>query len=162
MKRYSTTLFFALLAVGSMTLFSSCSKDNDDNGGGGNKPKANSVSATVGGKALNTATIIADYDAADGILDITANSSDQVTVVSLNFDINGASTQSISVSGPAYGFAQTSATTQGLYAGETGSIVLTNNDKNAGTVEGTFSFTGRNSENATVNVENGTFYIKYK
>src|SRR5688572_16661902 len=120
MKRYSTTLFFALLAMGTMTMFSSCDKGDDDNGGG-TKPKANSVTATVGGKALNTATIIADYESTNGIIDITANSSDQATVVSLNFDINGANTQSISLAGPAYAAVQTSATAQGTYAGETGS-----------------------------------------
>jgi hypothetical protein len=156
MKRHFTQFILAVVAIGSIGL-GSCNKSEDDPAGGGGT-KSNSMTATLGSKALNTETIIAEYDQ-NGYIDITANDKDQATAVSINFDVNGASTQT--VGGTFYPAVQLSPTIEGLYIGETGTITLTTNDKAAGIVQGTFSFNCRNSENKTIQVTGGTFYVKY-
>lgn len=159
MKRYFTPFIIAVLAIGSAGMLGSCNKTEDDPAGGGGT-KSNSMTATIGSKALNTETMIVEYGS-NGYIDITSNDKDQATVLSINFDINGAATQSMDGM-TAFGTVQLSSQDEDLYSAESGTLTITNNNKSAGIVEGTFSFTGRSLiTSATIQVTGGTFYAKY-
>ena len=164
MKRKLHTYILALLAVGSLSL-GACSKDDDGgggsggSGGGGGTGKTNNLEATIDSKAFNYSSMVATYEASTGFLDVTAYDKDQVTTVSLYIDLNGPTTQTIG--SDAFGNVQVSSTTEGLYQGTSGMLTITSNNKTAKTVEGTFEFQAVNSNQASINITGGKFYVDY-
>lgn len=161
MKMKISTYLLAFTLMGSVSLFSSCSKD-DDNGGSssGGNTKANSMTATIGTKILDPAaapTVV--YEAGTGNLNITVNDKDQVTTLAIYFSVNEGN--SLTFGNNAFGNAQTSNTTEGLYTAAGGSLTLTTNDKTNRIVEGTFNFSAQNVNQANLDITNGKFYIKY-
>lgn len=158
MKIKFTTLLLAFAMISSTALLSSCGKDDDNGGtggGGGSTPKANSMTATIGTKILDPAQEpIVSFDA--GSLSITANDKDQSTTLALYVDVNGSNSQPIG--SVAFGNVQIGGD---LYTGDGGTVKLTTNDKSNRIIEGTFTFSAKNSQQANIDVSGGSFYIKY-
>ncbi|MDX5321177.1 MAG: hypothetical protein LPK49_08935 [Bacteroidota bacterium] len=161
MKTKISTFLLAAVLLGSTALFSSCGKEEEPGtGGGGSTPKANSLTATIGTKILDpVAAPTVVYEAGTGNLNITVNDKDQVTTLAIYFNVNQGN--SLTFGSTAFGNVQTSATSEGLYTADGGTITLTTNDKANRIAEGTFSFSAKNLQQANVDVSNGKFYVKY-
>ncbi|TNE80672.1 MAG: hypothetical protein EP332_06560 [Bacteroidetes bacterium] len=152
------TLLMSILFVGLFT-FSSCSKD-DDPSTGGTTAKTEAISFKLNGSDFSVGTFNQDLDEISNFIELTANGSDQVTVLSLFLDVNGDG--NLDVTDPL----EASVTLQiggNLYVGKSGSVIITSNDKAARTMEGTFSFvTTDNAQTPTdFTISEGKFYAKY-
>lgn len=153
------TLLLSILFVGVFT-FSSCSKDDEPGTGGGGTTKTEAISFKLNGTDFSVGTFVQDFDETSKFIELTANGSDQVTVLSMFLDVNGDG--NLDVTDPL----EASITLQigsDLYVGKSGSVVITGNDKTNRTIEGTFSFvTTDNAQTPTdFTISEGKFYAKY-
>lgn len=148
----------AFLLVGVFT-FSSCGKD-DEPTTGGTTAKTEAISFKLNGSAFSVGTYSQDFDETSKFIELTANGSDQVTVLSLFLDVNGDG--NLDVTNPLEA-SVTLQIGQDLYVGKSGSVVITGNDKANRTIEGTFSFvTTDNAQTPTdFTISEGKFYAKY-
>ncbi len=155
------TLFSLFLATMSLAMLSSCSDDDSGSAGSGNNnnnTQKNFLEAKINGTDFSQGTLSIDFDETSKFLEVTANSSDQVTIISLFMNVNGDDSLSVS------DINEVSAQLQigpDLYQGEAGSIVITKNDKTGRILEGTFNYTARNLSNDTKEITAGKFSAKY-
>jgi hypothetical protein len=160
------TVFTIMLGLGSLLMFSSCSKDGDTgnggNGGGGNPVRKDFVSAKIDGQSLDTdnSKLKIVYDELSDAIELTAYGKDNIRVLSAFFSLKEGN--SLEIGNTAFVSLQYLNDPEESYDGKNGLMVLTKLDKTGSIVEGTFNVTLEKADGATKSITEGSFSLKYK